>query len=492
MLVLRLLGGLAFLVPLALYLASAGGYPAFWDTGELQTVPYILGIAHPTGFPFFTLVGWLASHALPLGSVAWRINAMCALAVAGAAWMLWRVAVRLGAFPPLALLAAWWFAFGEVVWSRAIRAEAHDLALLLGALAIGCALEYHLEGDPRMLRWCALWLGLGLANHPIALWLIPGLMILVLAGGRALPMRTLATCAAIVAAALALYAYLPIRSAVVATANLDPARVLPGMDGGFLWDYNHPSTWHGFLAEVSGSQFGAGSTLTAVLDLSSYPTYVSHWLRAGVPEFGLFGIVLALIGIVVLALRDWRAALGLSAAACAAVPFAIAFRDVEGDVARYFVLSFWMVGVALACCFPASWFTRGTVVERASAWLVLLFMAIYAGRTLHGNLAILQQRHDRGAQSVIDTVRASTPSNAVVVAPWLDATALGYAAYVEHSLGRRIIVSAWPDDIASEYPAWMRLRPVYLAVDQEPRLPGLRARHVSRTFAPIGVYEVVR
>ncbi|TAM89896.1 DUF2723 domain-containing protein [bacterium] len=491
MLVLRLLGGLAFLVPLALYLASAGGYPAFWDTGELQTVPYILGIAHPTGFPLFTLAGWLVSHAVPLGSVAWRINAMCALAAAGAAWMLWRVAVRVGAFPPLALLAAWWFAFGEVVWTRATRADVHDLALLLGALAIGCALEYHLEGDPRLLRWCALWLGLGLANHPVALWLVPGLAILVLARGRALSVRTLATCAAIVAAALMLYAYLPLRSAVVAAAGLDPARLLPGMDGGFLWDYNHPSTWHGFLAEVSGSQFGAGSTLAAALDLGSYPTYVTHWLREGVPEFGLFGIVASLIGLVVLALRDWRAALGLSVAACAAVPFAVAFRDVEGDVARYFLLSFWMVGVGIACWLPAAWLTRGAVIERASAWLALFCTALFVGRMLHGNLAILQQRDDRGARSVIDAVRAATPSGAVVVAPWLDATALGYAAYVERSLDHRIIVSAWPDDIAAEYPAWMHLRPVYLAVGREPRVPGLRVRRVSPRYAPIGVYEVL-
>ncbi|TAM62442.1 DUF2723 domain-containing protein [bacterium] len=492
MLVLRLLGALAFLVPLMLYLASAGGYPAFWDTGELQTVPYILGIAHPTGFPLFTLVGWAFSHALPLGSVAWRINAMCALAVAGGAWMLWRVAVRLGAFPPLALLAAWWFAFGEVVWTRAIRADVHDFALFLGALAIACALEYRLEGDPRMLRWCALWLGLGLANHPIALWSIPGLVLLVVARERLPSARVLTGCAAIVGAALALYAYLPIRSALVTAAGLDPAHVLPGVDGGFLWDYNHPSTWHGLLAEVSGSQFGAGSTFGAALRLSAYPAAAVYWLQAALTEFGRDGMVLATIGLVVLAVRDWRAAVGVGVAAFAAVPFAVAFRDVEGDVARYFLLSFWMTGVALACFLPATWFTRGGMAERVSAWLVLLFAALAGWHALHANGSISQQRNDHGAQSVIDTVRASTPGDAVVVAPWMDATALGYAAYVERSLGRRIIVSAWPDDIAARYPAWMRMRPVYLAFDRVPKLKGLRARRANGPFAPIGVYQVER
>jgi len=492
MLVLRLLGALAFLVPLGLYLASTGGYPAYWDTGELQTVPYILGIAHPTGFPLFTLVGWIVSHGVPLGSVAWRINAMCAVAVAGAAWTAWRVAVRLGAYPPMALVAALWFACGTVVWTRAIRADVHDLALLLGTLAIASALEFHLTGDARTLVWSALWFGLGLANHPIAIWLVPGLLVLALIGGHKIPARSVAVSCVLVTTALALYAYLPIRSAVVTAAGLDPTRILPGIDGGFLWDYNHPSTWQGFLAEVSGSQFGAGSTVAAALALGAYPTYAQQWLHEAVPEFGQFGMLLAAIGVVMLALRDWRAVAGLVIAACAAVPFAVAFRAVESDVARYFMLSFWMVGVAVAGWLPAAWFERGSALEKAVAAAILLFTAVYAARTLHGNVAILQMRDDRGAQNVIDTVRSSTPANAVVVTPWLDATALGYAAYVQRSLGSRIIVSAWPDDMVAEYPAWMRQRPVYVAFDGEPRLGKLHAKRSSRPYAPIGVYEVVR
>ena len=34
----------------------------FIDSGELATVAYTLGIAHPTGYPLFTLVGWIFSH----------------------------------------------------------------------------------------------------------------------------------------------------------------------------------------------------------------------------------------------------------------------------------------------------------------------------------------------------------------------------------------------------------------------------------------------
>ncbi|MGH7709276.1 MAG: protein O-mannosyl-transferase family, partial [Vulcanimicrobiaceae bacterium] len=79
-------GWLAFLGPLVLYVASLSPAVAFWDTGEMQTVPWILGIAHPTGFPLFTLLGWAFSHVVAIDTVAWRISLLCALATAAAAW----------------------------------------------------------------------------------------------------------------------------------------------------------------------------------------------------------------------------------------------------------------------------------------------------------------------------------------------------------------------------------------------------------------------
>ena len=40
----------------------------FWDTAEVQTVAPVLGTAHPTGFPTYVLLGWLASVVLqPFG-----------------------------------------------------------------------------------------------------------------------------------------------------------------------------------------------------------------------------------------------------------------------------------------------------------------------------------------------------------------------------------------------------------------------------------------
>ena len=43
----------------------------YWDTGEAQVVPPVMGTFHPTGFPSYVLLGWFASVVLqPFGEPA--------------------------------------------------------------------------------------------------------------------------------------------------------------------------------------------------------------------------------------------------------------------------------------------------------------------------------------------------------------------------------------------------------------------------------------
>ncbi len=53
---------LAFVLYHATLLSGLGSA----DTAEFQRVAPTLGLAHPTGYPLYTLLGWAWSH-LPLG-----------------------------------------------------------------------------------------------------------------------------------------------------------------------------------------------------------------------------------------------------------------------------------------------------------------------------------------------------------------------------------------------------------------------------------------
>src|SRR3989338_220210 len=44
------------------------------DSGELVTAAAGLGVPHPPGYPFWTMITWLFIHLVPFGNIAWRAN----------------------------------------------------------------------------------------------------------------------------------------------------------------------------------------------------------------------------------------------------------------------------------------------------------------------------------------------------------------------------------------------------------------------------------
>ncbi|HEY4752378.1 MAG TPA: DUF2723 domain-containing protein, partial [Candidatus Limnocylindrales bacterium] len=129
----RLAPVVVFVVALAAYVRTLMPGQAFDDWGEMQTVPHVLGIAHPTGYPTYILAAHLF-ELLPIGSIAYRSNlfsgVLVALAMASLTW----TAVRLGVRPVVAGAAA--LATGAVgtVWAAATVAEVNPLHLALIAL----------------------------------------------------------------------------------------------------------------------------------------------------------------------------------------------------------------------------------------------------------------------------------------------------------------------------------------------------------------------
>ncbi|HEX2898733.1 MAG TPA: DUF2723 domain-containing protein, partial [Bacteroidia bacterium] len=69
-----------------LYLLTMAPTIGHTDSGELDAVAYTYGVAHPTGYPLFTLLGWLFTR-LPFGTPALQMNVLCLLFVVGSAFV---------------------------------------------------------------------------------------------------------------------------------------------------------------------------------------------------------------------------------------------------------------------------------------------------------------------------------------------------------------------------------------------------------------------
>jgi len=157
----------------ALYALTASHSVGLEDDGLFILASYFLGVAHPPGYPLFTLIGHLFSQ-LPVGSVAYRVHLASALfgALSGAA--VWLCARQLG----LARLPAWLAAFvlglSPVFWSQSIIAEVYTLNTFFFLILAWLALR---PAPP--LPWIALLFGLSLSNHwPLMLLVAPAFAVL--------------------------------------------------------------------------------------------------------------------------------------------------------------------------------------------------------------------------------------------------------------------------------------------------------------------------
>ncbi|MCY4043176.1 MAG: DUF2723 domain-containing protein [Candidatus Dadabacteria bacterium] len=150
----------------AVYALTAPQTVTFEDDGLFIMASVDAGVAHPPGYPLYTLLGHIFSH-LPLGSPALRIHLLSGLLGALACATLFLAARRTGAPRLFAVAAAAAYGVSEHFWSQAIIAEVYTLnALLTFAVLLFCLRAAEKDGKPeRELSLAALCFGLGLANH---------------------------------------------------------------------------------------------------------------------------------------------------------------------------------------------------------------------------------------------------------------------------------------------------------------------------------------
>lgn len=466
---------LSWLAPFAIYAASARHDVWFWDTGEMDTVPWIAGIAHPTGFPAYVILGWLFSHLVPIGSVAFRMSLESAIAMSVAAYFVAKSVDDEGAIPWIAMSCAWLFAFGSLVWTHATRAEVHAVAMAAIAATIFFSLRWFREGARRDLFAAAFAMGTGFAVHPVVVLLVPGVLLLVAARGRNSSARDLAAACGIGLLSAAIwFFYLPLRSGYVSAHALDPTTAL-GLTGNAFWDYDHPASWSGFVALTQGSAFTPIDGLKAIFSSQTYrllPDYLGQ-LYSEMTSLGVSMIVGGIAAAWSIS-RTRTIALLLFGATC--IPFGLGFVP-ESDPHRYYLTSF-LVG-AILCGDAALWLAKrlpyGSAIPAAIV-LAASMVLLAKGRWIFAFAG------DERARAIVDDVRRATPPNAIVVSNWLDAPPLAYAAYVERSLGERIVEAAWLGDVAAKVPLWMKTRPVY-AVGDDQSAPGFRLVVVSKHSA---------
>ena len=427
-----LVAGAAFVMYVRTLLPSV----AFGDWGEMQTVPHVLGIAHPTGYPTYVILAWLAELA-PIGSLAFRANLLSAVFVAGTLATFTLICLRLGVRPVLAVAAGLVLAVVGTVWAAAPVAEVNPLHLLFATLILHRALVWEDQRSPSDLALGGLLIGLSIGNHLLTLFIAPFVVLHVLwVGRREIRARPwiLALPVAGTLVGLLVYLYIPF------AASLSPPL-----------GYNHPVTLAGFLFLVTGEQFRGQFDFLSAAGPGEFVRYLPNLWAVLVSRGTAVIPVLGVAGLFALVLR--RPAFGLL---CSAVLFTGLYIWANYLRLEHYLLVPWMllaIGMAVALETVARVLDGvvargvGRVGGGLVASVVALALVLVVGAQ---NWTASDRSGDRSASDYADAVFSALPHNAAILVWWDAASPLWYGRYVE---GRRpdvLIV----DDTNIVYEGW--------------------------------------
>lgn len=323
------IGVISFLV----YLFTLSPAVGFIDAGELAAAACTLGIAHPTGYPLFTLVGRIFSM-LPVSSEEIiRLNIMAAFFVACGMVLFYHLLCELlFEYPQKIKILASVFstvslAFSQTVWSQATGIEVYSLHIFLIMLTLLWLLRAYRSNKFRdWLLFSSLW-GLAFTNHLTSILIAPAsLYLFIKANGltkSSFKKIIFVTPAFFIS--LSLYIYLPIRSAHNPILN-----------------WGNPETAEKLFWHVSGKQFRVwmfSSTEAAGRQLSQY-------LHKLPQEFFYLPLLISLFGIVFLLIHNRKIFFWILLLLLTTVSYSINY-DIH-DIDSYFLLSYaaWMMFTA--------------------------------------------------------------------------------------------------------------------------------------------------
>jgi len=238
-----------FVISMVIYTITLAPTVTGEDSGELIAAAFGNGVAHPPGYPLWTLLASLSIKLIPIGQIAYRVNMLSALLGSASAAVLCMILQRFFSVRYITAIAtSLCFAFGRHLWSQAVIAEVYTLHVLLFCLILYFTLLWRHSKRNRDIYIVSFLVGLGLTNHHLTVLLGPVLLITVLATKPKLFLspKTVLLCLLFLAIGLLPYLYLPI------AANQHP-----------YLNWGDPSSWQSFSSHVLRQQYGDDSMHTS-------------------------------------------------------------------------------------------------------------------------------------------------------------------------------------------------------------------------------------
>jgi hypothetical protein len=259
------------------------------DSGELATVQYLPGVAHPSGYPLFTILGYLFSH-IPLGlSVIFKLNLLAAIYTSVAVYFFVKSAKIFLQFASITFsekvtaaivsVAGIELAFSQTFWAQSTSVEVYSLHILLLNAAIYFFLKALNSGTNKSWIIFASVLALGFSNHLTTFLLLPALAYLYFD-------KYHLSKSGLIKIVLMLLIFLPVilffYSLLVFVASTSPKL-----------NWGNVTNIDSLFRHVSGKQYQVWIFSSFDVLKKQLTYFLSHYLS----EFGYFSVIPVLIGV---------------------------------------------------------------------------------------------------------------------------------------------------------------------------------------------------
>lgn len=392
--------GAVWIVTMTVYFLTLAPSVGFIDSGELAAVGSTLGIAHPTGYPLFTVIARIWSMLPVAGEEIVRLNIMSAILTSFAMVLFFFLVLELlepkiRNRTPLhcvtSATASLFLAFSQTVWRQAVTIEVYSLHLLLVSAALLIFLIALRTDENRWWIFFSFVLGLSFTNHMTTILLTPAVLFLFFRHHDAVGIACVRALHLLLpfVAGVSVYLFLPIR------ASHHP-----------LLNWGDPQTPERFLAHVSGKQF-------RVWMFSSFETarkQLEYFVDRIPAEFYYVPLIAALVGIAAMFIADRKKFVFVTLLFVTCIAYSINY-DIH-DIDAYFILAY--MATAIFAAFGIHRIFRMIPTDRYR-FIPFLLGIVLIGVQFYGNRSSVDQSRNYYVEDYTTAILRHLPHNAIIL-----------------------------------------------------------------------------
>jgi hypothetical protein len=435
-----LASGSLILVTGLIYLNTLAPGVFGFDSAELATGVFTLGIVHPPGYPLYLLLGKIFSL-IPIGNLAYRLNLMSCFWGCVTIWLVYKIIDMFYGNKLIGWAAAFVLSISNYFWQMSIVAEVYTLHTAFLVLNLFFLIKWRKRFGNKWLYLFAICYGLSLGNHTSGILFAPGFAWLILSSSNwewrnwklTLGMALLFFCG------LLPYLYFPIRAFSNPQLNY--------VTQYYQVDLTTPS---GLLWMISGQAyrfFAFGYSFAEI------PVEIARFMSFLWRNFLGAGVIIGLMGVYWNLKKDWKTFSGfLIIFLCNAI-FFINYRVMDKDtmfLPAYVIWAFFLAGgIKFTIEFMEKLLKQENAMISTPAVMLLLF---FPGLIL--NWHWVDMSHENSPEEFAQEIFRTTPQNVLIVASWSPAVIIEYYQIVEGLRPDIQVINRSRTDVAHYYKLW--------------------------------------